>query len=106
MGKKFIIALLMMGTALRAGAYELPSSTGTHRVRFEADEAGFNEYTRAIDLQGNVRLEELSVDGKQQKLIRANSLTVNMASRTVAAPSDFVMDDDTGTVYGKSGFFD
>ncbi|MDO8805061.1 MAG: hypothetical protein Q7R35_11565 [Elusimicrobiota bacterium] len=106
MNKIILAALFVMGTALQAGAYELPSSTGTHRVRFEADAAGFNEYTRAIDLEGNVRLEELSADGKQQKLIRANSLTVSMASRTVAAPSDFVMDDDTGTVYGKSGFFD
>ena len=106
MGKKLLIALFITAAALNAGAYELPSSTGAHRVRFEADSAGFNEYTRVIDLEGNVRLEELSADGKQQKLIRARSLSVNMASRTVAAPSDFVMDDDTGTVYGKSGFFD
>jgi len=107
MRNKILIALLVCaGAAQRAAAYELPSSTGTHRVRFEADEAGFNEYTRVIGLEGNVRLEELSADGKQQKLIRARSLTVNMASRTVVAPSDFVMDDDTGTVYGKSGFVD
>jgi len=91
---------------LKAAAYELPSSTGTHRVRFGADAAKFNEYTRAIDLEGNVKLEEISADGKQQKLIRARELTVNMASRTVVAPSDFVMDDDTGTIYGKSGFMD
>lgn len=75
-------------------------------MRFEADSAGFNEYTRAIDLEGNVRLEELSPEGKQLKLVRARSLTVDMASRTVVAPADFVMDDDTGTVYGRSGFYD
>ncbi len=96
----------VIGAAFNAAAYELPSSTGTHRVSFEADAAGFNEYTRVIELEGNVRLEELSAAGKQQKLIRARSLTVNMASRTVVSPSDFVMDDDTGTVYGKSGFVD
>jgi hypothetical protein len=106
MNKKILVVLLMTGAALPAAAYELPSSTGTHRVRFEADSAGFNEYTRVIDLEGNVRLEELSAEGKQQKLIRARSLTVNMASRTIVSSSDFVMDDDTGTVYGKSAFFD
>ncbi len=107
MGKINLIALLVWaGTAINAAAYDLPSSTGTHRVYFEADSAGFNEYSRAIDLEGNVRLEEFSESGKQQKLIRARNLSVNMASRTVVAPSDFVMDDDTGTVYGKSGFVD
>ena len=75
-------------------------------MRFEADAAGFNEYTRVIDLEGNIRLEELSPEGKQLKLVRARNLTVNMASRTVIAPADFVMDDDTGTVYGRSGFYD
>jgi hypothetical protein len=75
-------------------------------VRFEADAGGFNEYSRAIDLEGNVRLEELSPEGKQLKLVRARRLTVNMSSRTVTAPEDFVMDDDTGTVYGRSGFYD
>jgi len=105
MGKKLLAALFIACSALQAAAYELPSSTGTHRVRFEADAAGFNEYTRAIDLEGNVRLEELSENDRQQKLIRARSLMVNMASRTIVAPSDFVMDDDTGTIYGKSGFF-
>ena len=78
MGNRILVALFIMGTALQAAAYELPSSTGTHRVRFEADAAGFNEYTRVIDLEGNVRLEELSADGKQQKLIRARSLSVNI----------------------------
>lgn len=107
MGNKTLIALLLLAAgALRVSAYELPSSTGTHRVRFEADSAGFNEYTRAIDLEGNVKLEELSASGKQQKLIRARSLTVDMDRRMVVPPSDFVMDDDTGTVYGKSGFMD
>ncbi|MEK7721429.1 MAG: hypothetical protein AAB359_03470, partial [Elusimicrobiota bacterium] len=106
MWKKFLNAFFIAGTAFNAAAYELPSSTGTHRVRFEADAAGFNEYTRVIELEGNVRLEELSADGKQQKFIRARNLAVNMAGRTVVSPSDFVMDDDTGTVYGKSGFVD
>jgi len=104
MRKTLLPLLLALAPAFPAGAYDLPSSTGTHRVRFEADTAGFNEYTRAIDLEGNVRLEEFSEGDKQLKLIRARSLTVNMASRTVVAPSDFVMDDDTGTVYGRSGF--
>lgn len=99
-------ALLLACAAANAAAYELPSSTGTHHVRFEADNAAFNEYTREIDLEGSVRLEELSPEGKQLKLVRARSLTVNMSSRTVVAPADFVMDDDTGTVYGKSGFYD
>ncbi len=107
MKNRLAIALLVLtGAAVNAAAYELPSSTGTHRVSFEADEAAFNEYTRVINLQGNVRLEELSPAGKQQKLIRARSLTVNMDSRTVVSPADFVMDDDTGTIYGKSGFMD
>lgn len=75
-------------------------------MRFEADSAGFNEYTRVITLEGNVRLEELAADGKQLKLIRARGLSVDMASRTVSAPGDFVIDDDTGTVYGRSGFYD
>lgn len=106
MAKELILAAVFAAAAIPAGAYDLPSSTGTHRVRFEADQASFNEYTRVIGLQGNVRLEELSPQGKQLKLIRARELVVNMASRTVTAPSDFVLDDDTGTAYGKSAFFD
>ncbi len=75
-------------------------------MRFSADNASFNEYTRAIDLEGNVKLEEISAEGRHLKLIRARNLTVNMASRTVVSPSDFVLDDDTGTVYGRGGFID
>ena len=101
-----LTATLLLLLAAPAAAYDLPSSTGSHHVRFSADQAAFNEYTRAIDLEGNVKLEEVSAEGKHLKLIRAKNLTVNMASSTVVSPSDFVMDDDTGTVYGKSGFID
>lgn len=101
-----LTATLLLLFAAPAAAYDLPSSTGSHHVRFSADQAAFNEYTRAIDLEGNVKLEEIAADGKHLKLIRARNLTVNMASSTVFSPSDFVMDDDTGTVYGKSGFID
>jgi len=103
MKKELIFALLTAVTALPAAAYDLPSSTGTHRVSFSADTAAFNEYTRAIDLEGNVKLEEFSALDKPVKLIRARNLTVNMASSTVVSPADFVMDDDAGTTYGKSG---
>ncbi len=104
--RKTLLTILLALAALPAAAYDLPSSTGTHRVAFSADDASFNEYSRVIDLEGNVKLEEYSADDKPQKLIRARLLSVNMASRTVVSPSDFVMDDDTGTVYGKSGFMD
>ncbi len=103
MKKNLLIVLLLAGAAARAAAYDLPVSSGTHRVYFNADYAKFNEYTRAIDLEGNVKLEEFSAEDKPIKLIRARNLTVNMDSRTVVSPADFVMDDDTGTVYGKSG---
>ncbi len=106
MNKYFISALLIAAAAVPAGAYDLPSSTGTHHVSFEADYAQFNEYSRVIDLAGNVRLEEFSAADRPSKLIRARNLSVDMASHTVTAPQDFVMDDDTGTVYGKSGFMD
>ena len=69
MKKTILIALLAAAGALPAGAYDLPPSTGTHRVSFDSDFAKFNEYT-------------------------------------IVSPSDFVMDDDTGTVYGKSGTMD
>lgn len=102
---KWILVALLLAPAAPAAAYDLPSSTGTHHVSFDADEAGFNEYTRVINLKGDVKLQEFSPEGKELKLIRARELSVNMASRTVTAPSDFVMDDDSGTVYGKSGFY-
>ncbi|HNW44144.1 MAG TPA: LPS export ABC transporter periplasmic protein LptC [Elusimicrobiales bacterium] len=103
MRKLLLFILLSPSAALPAAAYELPSSTGAHRVRFEADEAQYNEYTRVIALSGNVRLEEISEADKALKLIRAKNLSVNMDSRTVISPSDFVIDDDTGIVYGTSG---
>jgi lipopolysaccharide assembly outer membrane protein LptD (OstA) len=89
-----------------AAAYDLPSSTGTHHVEFKSDYAQFNEYTRDIDLQGNVKLHEIAPDGKQIKYIRARELFVSMSSHTVTAPADFVMDDDTGTAFGTSGVTD
>ncbi len=104
--KKLLIAGLLAAGAANAAAYDLPSSTGTHHVQFNADFAKFNENTRAIDLEGNVSLKEYSASDKTLKFIRARSLTVNMDSRTVVSPADFVMDDDTGTVYGKSGTID
>jgi len=106
MRKLIFFAVFVAGSALPAGAYELPSSTGAHRVRFEADEAQFNEYTRVINLSGDVKLEELSAVDRTVKLIRARNLSVNMDSRTVVSPADFVLDDDTGTIYGKSGEMD
>ncbi len=103
MKKLICCVLLSVPAALPAAAYELPASTGTHRVRFEAQEAKFNEYTRVIELSGDVKLEEVSAQDKTVKLIRAKNLTVNMDSRTVVSPEDFVIDDDTGIAYGRSG---
>lgn len=101
--KELIISsLLLVPTA--AYSYELPSSTGTHRVEFEADEAYFNEYTRLVDLSGQVRLKEITPDENVIKLIRAKSLSIDMSSRTITSSSDFVIDNDSGTIYGKSGF--
>ncbi|OGR44130.1 MAG: hypothetical protein A2X35_13105 [Elusimicrobia bacterium GWA2_61_42] len=97
------LLIFLAAGAATASAYDLPSSTGTHRIGFSADNAVFNEYTREIDLEGNVKLEEFSAGDKPIKLIRARNLTVNMGSRTVVSPSDFVMDDEAGTAYGKSG---
>ncbi|HBA60341.1 MAG TPA: hypothetical protein DCZ92_05920 [Elusimicrobia bacterium] len=104
--KRTILLLFLAACAADAAAYDLPSSTGAHRVRFEADEAKFNEDTRVINLKGNVKLEEVSPEDKVVKIIRAMDLSVSMASRTVVSPSDFVIDDDTGSVYGKSGSMD
>jgi len=92
--------------AAGAGAYELPSSTGSHRVAFSSEQGDFNENTRIINLEGNVRLEELGPDDKLVKTIKARRLTVNSSGNTVYAPEDFVMNDASGTVYGKSGVFD
>jgi lipopolysaccharide assembly outer membrane protein LptD (OstA) len=104
--RNLLLAAALLWSAADAAAYDLPSSTGTHHVLFDSDFANFNEYSRDIGLQGNVKLQEFSPAGKQVKLIRARELTVSMSSHTVMAPSDFVMDDDTGTVYGKGGVID
>jgi hypothetical protein len=97
------LALPLLLGAAAAFAGDLPSSTGAHRVRFEADSAQFNEYTRVIDLSGEVRLEEVNASDRVVKVIKARSLSVDMDSSTVVSPSEFVVDDDTGTIYGKSG---
>ena len=87
-------------------AYELPSSSGSHRVVFSSELGDFNENTRVINLQGNVQLDELGADDKLVKTIKARRLTVYSASSTIHAPEDFVLNDASGTVYGKSGVFD
>ena len=86
--------------------YELPSSTGTHRVVFSADKGEFNENTRVISLRGNVRLDEVGEDEQLVKTIKARHLVVDQLRNTVRAPEDFVLNDASGTVYGKSGVFD
>lgn len=91
--------------AVAAGAYELPSSTGSHRVVFSSENGDFNENTRIINLQGSVQLDELGPDNKLVKTIKARRLTVDSSSNTVYAPEDFVMNDSSGTTYGKSGVF-
>lgn len=96
----FVLASLLPATAQ---AYDLPSSTGTHRVEFEADEAVFNENTRQISLSGMVRIQEKDKDNLVMKLIRAKEATVDMEKKTVVSPSDFVIDSSTGSIYGKSG---
>ncbi len=102
---KFILALTFL-CAAAAGAYELPSSTGTHRVVFSSEQGDFNENTGIINLQGSVQLDELGPDNKLVKTIKARRLTVNSSSSTINAPEDFVLEDSSGTVYGKSGDFD
>ena len=89
-----------------ASAYELPSSTGAHRVVFSSEQGDFNENTRIINLQGSVQLDELGPDNKLVKTIKARRLTVNPSSNTVHAPEDFVLNDASGTIYGRSGVFD
>jgi hypothetical protein len=89
-----------------ASAYELPSSTGTHRVVFSSELGDFNENTRIADLQGNVQLDELDAGNRLVKTIKARRLIVDSENDTVRAPEDFVMNDASGTVYGKSGVFD
>ena len=98
--------LLLAGFLAQAQAYDLPSATGTHHMDFSADDGHFNEYTRVINLKGNAHIREISPEGKTVKVIRAVELSVNMASHTALFPGDFVMDDDTSTIYGKSGTFD
>ena len=102
---KFILALVLLCSPA-ARAYELPSSTGAHRVVFSSEEGDFNENTRIINLKGNVQLDELGPDDKLVKTIKARRLTVNSSSNTVHAPEDFVLNDASGTVYGRSGVFD
>ena len=98
--------ILVLLCAAAAGAYEMPSSTGTHRVVFSSEQGDFNENTRVINLQGSVQLDELGPDNKLIKTIKARSLTVNSSSSTIYAPEDFVLEDASATVYGKSGSFD
>ncbi|OGS08068.1 MAG: hypothetical protein A2270_03230 [Elusimicrobia bacterium RIFOXYA12_FULL_51_18] len=102
---KFILTLVLL-YASAARAYELPLSTGVHRVVFSSDQGDFNENTRVINLQGNVQLDELGPDEKLTKTIKARRLTVNSSSNTIYAPEDFVLNDASGTIYGKSGVFD
>ncbi len=102
---KLSVTLIFLGAAV-AAAYDLPSSTGTHRVVFSSEQGDFNENTRIINLQGSVRLDELGPDNKLVKTIKARRLTVNSSSSTVYAPEDFVLDDASGTIYGRSGVFD
>ena len=105
MRKKIILAILLAGAASPARSYELPSSTGTHRVVFSSEQGDFNENTRVINLQGNVQLDELGPDDKLVKTIKAGRLTVDSSSSTVYAPEDFVLNDASGTISGKSGVF-
>ncbi|HAF95020.1 MAG: hypothetical protein A2021_03995 [Elusimicrobia bacterium GWF2_52_66] len=98
--------LLLSCFSAPARAYDLPSSTGAHHMNFSADDGQFNEYTRIINLKGNAHLKEFSSAGKLLKVIRAMEISVNMASRTAVFPGDFVIDDDSSTIYGKSGMFD
>lgn len=102
--KTALICLLLLGNILAAQAYDLPPSTGTHRVEFEADEADFNEYSRVINLSGKVKLQEKNPDDGVMKLIRAKEVTVDMKNKIVTSHSDFVIDSSTGSIYGKSGF--
>jgi len=101
-----LVVILVALCAAAARAYDLPSSTGTHRIVFSSDQGDFNENTRIINLQGNVQLDELGPDEKLVKTIKARRLTVNSSSNTIYAPEDFVMNNASGTVYGKSGVFD
>lgn len=102
-----LLALFILSAAFpEARAYDLPSSTGTHRVEFEADEASFNEYTRIIGLSGHVRLQEKDADNHVMKIIRAKEVSVDMNNKTVTSPSDFVIDSSTGSIYGRSGTVD
>jgi len=102
----YVAAGILSLAALPAGAYELPSATGTHRVAFSSEEGDFNEYTRVINLKGSVQLDELDQENKVIKIIKGRNLSIDVASRTIHVPEDFVMDSDSGTVYGKSGMFD
>ncbi|MFA6434176.1 MAG: LPS export ABC transporter periplasmic protein LptC [Elusimicrobiales bacterium] len=101
---KLITVLALLGAA-PARAYELPSSTGTHRVVFSSEQGDFNENTRIINLQGQVQVDELGVDEKLIKTIKARRLTVYSSSSTVYSPEDFVLLDSSGATSGGRGVF-
>lgn len=108
---RFIFPLLCASVPLclcasPSAAYDLPLATGTHRVAFSSEEADFNENTRIINLKGSVQLDEVDREDRVVRTIKSRSLSVDVASRTVNMPGDFVMDYASGTIYGKSGMVD
>jgi len=98
-----LLFLLFQTAAASVSAYDLPSSSGTHHIYFDADEGEFNEYTRIMDLKGHIKLQEYGEDGKIERLIRGNEFVVDMPSTTITAPSPFAIDDSSGTIYAERG---
>jgi len=90
-----------------AGGYELPSSSGTPHIYFEADKANYHRDDNNLQLDGNVKIfEKDRTDGLDPRNLRGENFSIFLSSRVIVSSGAVLVEEGFNAIYGEDGYFD
>ena len=100
-----LLAALFCG-AVRALAADLPSSTGTPHMDFEADTAQYSRSSETLTLQGHVKIIETERPaGLPDRVLRGETFFITPSSGVVISSGALLMEEAGNAIYGENGAF-
>ncbi|MFA5160865.1 MAG: hypothetical protein WC421_01340 [Elusimicrobiales bacterium] len=102
-----ILAALVFSAQAGALAWELPPSSGTAHIEFEADRGQYMRSSGTLLLEGNVKITEKDrPGGLPERSLRGSIFEVNMSSGVAYSTAAILMQEGGSAVYGENGFYD
>ena len=107
MNQKLTLLYLLISLTGSAGAYELPSATGSVHMLFEADETQYWHAQDRLNLTGRVKITETEREGGlPDRIIRGEEFNLWNSSRVALSSGPVSVEEGGNAVFGENGKFD